>query len=189
MSSLQIGLTAAAAVLLFWAVGAYNRLMELRNAILQGFAAVDRQLAVRHVLLQRGLDSTAASTPEPAQAVAALRAACAQAHAAAAHARAHPGAPGALNSLRLAEEILQRARAQRPSGENGGAGSDAAMDARTADDSDAASLSRQLDVADAALQLARGRFNEAVMEYNHAVQQFPTRLLAALFGFRAAGVL
>ena len=36
---------------------------------------------------------------------------------------------------------------------------------------------------------ARQLFNDAVGSYNAAARQFPTRLLSALFGFGAAGML
>ena len=47
----------------------------------------------------------------------------------------------------------------------------------------------QLVTIDTTLAFARGQFNEAVAVYNHAIRQFPTRLLAGLFGFRAGGLL
>jgi LemA protein len=175
MSSLQITLVALAAVLVFWAVGAYNRLMQLRNGILRRFAPLDQQLGLRHTLLQRQIDALEPAWPEHGNTLSALRAACGQAQAAASHARTHPAAAGALNSLRLAEDILLETRARLPP--------------VPTDDADQADLGAQLLAAEAALQFARSRFNDAVMEYNHAVQQFPTRMLAGVFGFRPAGAL
>jgi LemA protein len=175
MGSLQITLVTLAAVLVFWAVGAYNRLMAMRNNILRGFAPVDQQLALRHALLQRLIEALAPALPDHAQTLAAVQAACSQAQTALAHARSHPGAAGALNSLRLAEAILLETRTRLP--------------ATTSADADLAEWHVQLGAAEAALQFALTRFNNAVLEYNRAVQQFPTRLLAGLFGFRAAGAL
>ncbi len=175
MSSAQITVVALAAVLVFWAVGAYNRLMQLRNGILRRFAPLDQQLGLRHTLLLRQIDSLAPLLPEHAHTLSALRAACSQAQAAATHARTHPGAAGALNSLRLAEDILLDTSGRLPPA--------------PAADPDLAALGAQLAAAEVALQFARSRFNDAVMEYNRAVQQFPTRLLAGLFGFRSAGAL
>lgn len=175
MSSLQITFVALAAVLVFWTVGAYNRLMGLRNAILRGFVPLGQQLKLHHTLLQHRVEALAPTLPEHAETLAAVQAACAQAQAALALAKTHPSAAGALNSLRLAEDILLETRARLPPESNADAGP--------------AGWAAQLGAAEAALQFARGRFNDAVMEYNQAVQQFPTRLLAGLFGFRAAGVL
>jgi len=175
MSSLQITFVAVAAVLVFWSVGAYNRLMQLRNGILRRFGPLDLQLGLRHSLLQRQIDALELVLPEHGDALAALRAACGQAQAAAVHARAQPAAARAMNSLRLAEEILFETRARLPPA--------LAADATQVD------MNAQLAAAEAALQFARSRFNDAVLEYNQAVQQFPTWMLAGLFGFRPAGAL
>ena len=175
MSSVQFVLLALAAVLLFWAVGAHNRLMRLRNAIARHFAPLAQQLALRHATLQDQIDSLAPAWPEHADTLAALKAASAQAQAAGAHARARPGAAGAIRSLRLAESILLDTQKRLPSEGEGAAA--------------LAGLNGPLSTLEPALQFAQSQFNSAVMEYNLAVQQFPTSLLAGLFGFRVAGVL
>ena len=172
MSSQQITLVALAAVLGFWAVGAYNRLMGLRNAILRGFVPVDLQLKLRHALLQRQIDTLTPVLADHADSLSALRAASTQALAAGAHARTHPGAAGAINSLRLAESILLDTRARLPPAEHAGP--------------ELAELNTQLASLETTLQFARAGFNDAVMEYNRSVQQFPTWVLARLFGFRVA---
>ena len=46
-----------------------------------------------------------------------------------------------------------------------------------------------LGAADTALAFARRQFNEAVLAYNRAIRQIPTRLIAAIFGFAPAGTL
>lgn len=173
MSSLQITVMAVSAVLVFWAVGAYNRLMRLRNIVQQGFDPVHQQLRLRHELLQRQIETLRATLPECAATLSALQAAAAQLQAASAHARAFPAASSALDSLRLAEVILLDTRARLPALEPA--------------DTDLAALSHELAAVEVALKMARAQFNDAVMEYNHAVRQFPTWLLAGLFAFRVAG--
>ena len=44
-------------------------------------------------------------------------------------------------------------------------------------------------LSDARLDFARREFNAAVDRYNTAVEQFPTLLLARLFGFRIGATL
>lgn len=181
MTRLQITVVAMGAMLVFWAVGAYNRLMRLRSAIPRKFAALDEQFTLRHTLMQDLLDTLApalAMSPEEAQTLATLKDAATQAQAARAHAKAHPGAAGAMQSLRLAENSLLQAHGRLASGTGAGA----ELAAGTA-------LSGQIAALEPALRFAQSRFNDAVMEYNHAVHQFPTSLLAGLFGFRAAGAL
>ena len=163
------------AALLFWVVGAYNRLVRLRGAIVQRFAPVDEQLRLRQGLLQQQLDALAPVLPNAGPRIDALRAACQQVETACAHARQHPGAVGAITSLRLADEILSDARARLP--------------VQSAAGVDLTTLNAQIGVIDATLVFARRQFNEAVVAYNHAIAQFPTRVLAGLFGFRAGGTL
>jgi len=51
MSVLQWVLLLAALVVFFWAVGAYNRLVRLRNGIANAFGQIDVQLKRRHDLI------------------------------------------------------------------------------------------------------------------------------------------
>jgi len=169
MSSQAIVSWVVAAVLLFWAVGAYNRLVSLRNRLTRAFAAVDERFRHRHARLLQWADALGDGD---AAALQSLRAACQQAEAACAHARARPTHAGALTSLRMAEEILSQARSRLPAPEG-----------------DAASPAAALNESDTALSFARHRFNDAVQTYNHAVGQFPTWVLAGMFGFGKAGSL
>jgi LemA protein len=102
----------------------------------------------------------------------ALRAACRQADAARERARARPGVASAVTSLRVAEDILADARAKQPVQALPGA--------------DLPDLNAQLATSDTALAFARAQFNAAVAAYNESVRQFPTVLVARLFGFRSA---
>jgi LemA protein len=164
-----------AAALLFWIVGAYNRLVRLRGEIVRRFPPVDEQFTQRRTLLQQQIDALAPVLPGAAPRIEVLRAACEQVAAACAHACQRPGAVGAITSLRLADEILAEARARLP------VQSAAGLDLRE--------LHAQLTATDATLAFARRQFNEAVAGYNAAVRQFPTLMIVGLFGFRSAGTL
>ncbi|HZT55643.1 MAG TPA: LemA family protein [Burkholderiaceae bacterium] len=175
MTTTQIVGCVLAAVLLFWAVGAYNRLVRLRAAIVRQFAPVDAQFRARHALLLQLTDALAPVLTNAASRIEALRAACGQVEAACAQAKLRPGATGKITSLRLADEILAEARARLP--------------VQSAPGSELAALNAQLQASDATLAFARRQFDAAVIDYNHAVQQFPTLLLVGLFGFRPAATL
>jgi LemA protein len=166
---------AIAALLLFWIVGAYNRLVRLRGELVRRFAPIDEQFGQRHALLLQQIDALAPVLANAAPRLDALRAACQQADSARVHARVRPGKVGSITSLRLAEDILNEARARLP--------------APTAAGTTLPELGAQLAAVDTALAFARRQFNEAVVAYNHAIAQFPTRVLAGLFGFRAGGTL
>ena len=175
MSSLQIIVGVVGAVLLFWIVGAYNRLVRLRGSIVRRFPPVDEQFTVRHALLQQQIEALTPVLPSAAARIDVLRAACQQVETACAHARQRPGAAGAITSLRLADDILGEARARLPVQSVAGL--------------DLSELNAQLTASDATLAFARRQFNDAVMVYNAAVNQFPTLLIVGLFGFRSAGTL
>lgn len=168
MSSQALVIGVIAAVLLFWAVGAYNRLVSLRNGLLRRFAPLDEQLRSRHELLMRWAETLQDAEP---QALEALRAACQQVETACAHARSRPTSANLLTSLRLAEDILAQVRARLP------------------DLSGDEALGADLIECDATLTFARRQFNDAALTYNQAVSMFPTWVLAGLFGFRKAGTL
>ena len=163
------------AVLLFWTVGAYNRLVRLRGAIVRQFVPVDEQFQRRHALLLQLLDALAPVLANAAPRIAGLRAACQQVEAAFAHAKVRPGAAGAVTSLRLADAILAEARARLP--------------VPSAPGSELAGLNARLIESDVALAFTRRQFDAAVLDYNRAVKQFPTVLLVGLFGFRSAATL
>ena len=175
MSSPPLLFWIVAAALLFWVVGAYNRMVRLRGELARRFATLEEQFKLRHALLMQQLDALAPVLTSAAPRLDALRAACSQTESALAHARARPAAVGPITSLRLAEEILAEARARLPAP---GAAGTALPE-----------LAAQLTTLDTTLGFARGQFNDAVRVYNHAIRQFPTRLLAAVFGFRPGAAL
>ena len=171
----QIALWTGGAVLLFWIVGAYNRLVSLRNVVARQFVPVVEQISLRHALLMQKLDTLAPVLANAGPRVEALRAASQQAEAACGRARTRPSAAANITSLRLAEEILQDTRARLP--------------IHTAAGLDMTEVNNRLAEVDAALSFARRQFNEAVTDYNTALQEFPTWLVAGLFSFRVAGTL
>ena len=172
MTTTQGTVTAIGAVVVFWIVGAYNRLVRLRSDLVARFGTVDERYRQRHTLLEGQLDLLSTALTAAAPRLDALRAACRQADAAREHARARPGAANAVTSLRVAEDILADARSRLPVQAVAGA--------------DLPDLNARLATSDTALAFARAEFNGAVAAYNEAVSQFPTFLIARLFNFRAA---
>lgn len=190
----------AFAVFLFWALGAYNRLMRLRSAVVQSFGNLDAHM-VRLVALmgefgaaqamRRGSLVTDEASNEDAEA-AALQGAANQLSASLAVARARPLHPGAMAALSAARDVLQatwhstaRKLVEPPM----------AIDApmpqmSSAVSADAASV-WQVRWDEYALQdeQATQIFNEAVRQYNAGVAQFPANMLAKVFGFKAACAL
>jgi LemA protein len=175
LSKFEIIVCIVAAGLLFWIVGAYNRLVQLRGAIVRQFVPVDEQFRARQALLLQQIDALAPVLLNAGPRLDALRAACQQVETACAHAKVRPGAVGTITSLRLADDILSEARARLPVQNVAGA--------------DLSGLNAQISATDVTLGFARRQFNEAVTAYNFAVTQFPTVLIVGLFGFRSSGTL
>ena len=168
----------AAAVALFWAVGAYNRLVRLRSEAKTAFAALEQELGKQIALVH------ACIPPEEEQAQsqfaggsafwAGLQGAASQLGAALASARAKPLDPERIAALGAAHEVLTMAwdRAER----------DDAHDLAGPRLPDTLSGERQHMVHTS--QAAAEHFNASVASYNDGIQQFPAMLLAWLFGFQ-----
>ena len=176
MTSTQVGVAIAGVLLVCWMVGAYNRMVSLRNVLVERFAAIDALCRSRHALIERQVELLATTLADGARPrLDALHAASRQADTARAHAQARPGMASAVTSLRVAEEILADARARLP--------------VQTMAGDELPEINAKLANDDATLDFARREFNAAVGKYNAAVRQFPTVLLARLFGFRAGATL
>jgi LemA protein len=169
----------AAAVLLFWTVGAYNRLVRLRGEANAAFAVLDGELARQVQLVEELLPAG----QEPPDSIfdgegpafwTGLQACAAQLAASLASARQKPLEPERIAALEAAQAVLADAwaRAERDDAHDlaGSRLPDAVMATR------AQRTLRCIAAAD--------RFSQAVAHYNAAIGQFPAMLLAWLFGFR-----
>jgi len=184
------------AVFLFWALGAYNRLMRLRSAVVQSFGSFDAHMVRLVALLgefgaaqavQRGLLLSDSGEHE----VAALRGATTQLSASLAVARARPLHADAVAALAAARDVLQatwqgvlRKMQDNPDMPEGVSG--------VTQESPFKVLSIwQVRWEEHSVQNEQAVrvFNDAVVQYNAAIAQFPASLLAWVFGFKAARVL
>jgi len=176
----SLGVWIVAAVLLFWSIGAYNRLVRLRSEARSAFAALEQELARQVQLVQACLPVE--SETQPASLFegestfwGSLQGAAAQFAASLAAARSRPLDPEGMAALAAARDVLAMAweRAER----------DDAHDLAGSRLPDTISSTRAQLVNQA--QAAAEQFNLAVGRYNEAIEQFPAILLAWLFGFRA----
>ena len=167
-----------AAVVLFWIVGAYNRLMLLRADANAAFAALESELSRQVDLVRNQLPGPEATQPASLDGEgsfwAGLHGAAAQFAASLAAARNRPLEPAGIAALSAAQDVLAMAwaRAER----------DDAHDLAGPRLPDTVTSRR----AQLALQthVATEQFNQAVVRYNRAIGQFPAMLLAWLFGFK-----
>lgn len=187
MFSFSLWFWVVLAVLFFWAIGAYNRLVRLRSAATRAFAALDEQLVRQLVWVQGCLpESMRAGAPtspgelqdEVTAAWARLQAASEQFAVALAQARAQPIDVPGMASLVMAHEALRTAW------------SSALADAVPPDavPSPERLQSRWMRLLHQSLPL-RTAFNDAAQDYNRAIAQFPAAIVARLAGFRPAGTV
>lgn len=177
----------AAAVVLFWALGAYNRLVRLRAGVAQAFAGIAAHGARLLALLEEFGAAKPPGEASPAQDV--LKAAVAQFGTCLAASRAAPLHAADISALATAAQVLGTAwgaALQELPEEAEILGGDAAAGTITA--------SRALWRQRWEEELTRSSpsvhaFNTAVQHYNAAIAQFPALLLAWMFGFKAARAL
>ncbi|MFM2448036.1 MAG: hypothetical protein RIS44_486 [Pseudomonadota bacterium] len=193
MTTTQVISLWIAATLVFWSLGAYNRLVRLRSNINQRFVVVYEQLQRRHDLLLRWAQAMEPWLEHDPKTLETLRGCCNQLQAAADQVRLRPSAARRVAALRIAEDGLAAARSRAvadmpaqvdrilPTATALGANADGGLAMPV--------LQEELTTAGGLLTLARQQFNDAVQDYNDAIEQFPTWILAGLFRFRSAGVL
>ena len=168
----------ACAVLLFWAVGAYNRLVRLRSAAIQAFGGLDAHLVRMQAMLAECDAAHAGAEGVVEQARMALQGAATQFGANLAVARARPLQPAGAAALSTGRDVLDAAWAQL-------------LRVREDEDGPAAVITwrQRWEEHQAQSRVAVEQFNDAVAQYNAAITQFPARLLAWLFGFTPAKAL
>jgi LemA protein len=170
----------ASAVTVFWALGAYNRLVRLRSDASGAFAALESELQKQVKLVYDCVPPEDEWAPSQFTGGSAfwggLQGAASQLAASLASARARPLDPERIAALGAAQEVLSMAwdRAERDDAHD-------LAGPRLPEDfsGERAQLVRMT-------QAATEKFNHAVVQYNDAIAQFPAVMLAWLFGFQPA---
>ncbi|MET0517774.1 MAG: LemA family protein [Burkholderiaceae bacterium] len=167
-----------AAVLVFWGIGAYNRLMRLRNAIGEAYAQLDQHLGERAAICSELLARLRPLLPSEQATFDSLESAQADAQAAAQATRARPYAGDPVASLAVAGAVHAAALTRLMS----------LLDHQPElrDQPDIDDWVDELKLLERQRAFARQVFNQAVQQYNEAAQAFPTRVLAGLYGFAEA---
>ena len=167
-----------AAVLVFWGIGAYNRLMRLRNAIGEAYVLLDKHLSERAEVCTKLLTQLRPLLLSEQATFDTLDSAQAEAQTAAVATRLRPYAGDPVAGLAVASAVHAAALTrlmsllEHQTELREQAGIDAMVD-------DLKLIERQR-------AFARQVFNRAVTQYNEAARQFPTRILASLYGFAEA---
>jgi LemA protein len=171
-----------AAVLGFWVLGAYNRLVSLRNAVAAAWTLADEGQRRRGEGTEQLVASLRAPLADEQGALDALWAAQA----------ASARAAGAMSAGPLAAPNAQAwADAERGLGAAAArvfALADGHAEALAGNESVAAARAAWAE-GEQRLKFARQLYNDGAAQYDEAIGIFPTSVLSPMFGFRAAGRL
>jgi LemA protein len=172
-----LGRMAVVALAVFWMVGAYNRLMRHRNALAAAWGQIDELLTRRAAALEPLMGLLQEPMAAEANTLQALAAALEKQQQSARTVRNRPSSAPALQAWVVAEGELASPMArlaalveQHPELLHGEA---------------IKPLRQQLAELAPRLVYARQVFNDAADAYNVAVEEFPTKLLVPVFGFKA----
>ena len=164
-----------------WAIGAYNRLVALRARFRNAYAQIDVQLKRRYDLIPNLVDVAKAYLKHERETLEAVIGARNGALGASQAVAANPGNAAAMQGLASAEGVLQGALGKLF------ALAEAYPDLQS--NQNMMQLSEELSSTENKVAFARQAFNDAVMEYNTATEQFPGSMLAGFFRFETAQLL
>lgn len=162
-------------------VGAFNKLVTLRNRFKNAYAQIDVQLRRRYDLIPNLVETAKGYIKherETLEAVIAARNAAASANSGAA---ANPGDPAAMQQLARAEGTLTGTLGRLF------ALSEAYPDLKA--NTTMLTLMEELTSAENKVAFARQAYNDAVMDYNTQREVFPSSIIASWFNFVVAELL
>ena len=181
MSSSNLAFLAAAALVIFWAVGAYNRLVRLKNIIANAFDKIDLQLKRRYDLIPNLVEAAKKYLQHEQVTLEAVISARNQARSASDAVQNRPGRVEAVMALAVAEQTLDSSLGRFF------ALAEAYPDLKG--DHTIRELSEELTSTENKVGFARQAYNDAVLGYNNAQSQFPALLIARVFGFAPSAML
>ena len=180
MTSFLIFLGIIAAIV-FWAIGIYNRLINERNRVRNGFAQIDVQLTRRHDLIPNLVEAVKGYMKHERETLEAVIKARNVAVAALDAAKADPANAAAIQELGGAEgalgSVLGRLFAL----------SEAYPDLKA--NQNMMQFQEELASTENKVAFSRQAFNDAVMGYNNTVENFPNNNIAGMFSFKLASFL
>ena len=181
MTPTQLIFLAIVALLIFWAVGAYNRLVRLKNTIANAFGQIDVQLKRRYDLIPNLVEAARKYLSHERDTLEAVINARNQAKSASDVVRSRPANALAVTTLAAAEQTLSNSLGSLF------ALSEAYPELKA--DQTIRELSEELTSTENKVTFARQAFNDAVLDYNNAQGQFPALLIARIFSFAPSAML
>jgi len=169
------------AAVVFWLVQMYNNLVNLRNRVRNGFSQIDVQLTRRYDLIPNLVEAVKGYMGHERATLEAVVNARNAAVAGLKQAAADPADPEAMKALVAAEATLGGTLGRLF------ALAEAYPDLKASQNM--MQFQEELASTENKVAFARQAFNDAVMSYNNACQNFPSNLIANNFGFAEAEFL
>lgn len=176
-----IVLLAIVLLIVFWAVGAYNRLVGLRNQFKNAFAQIDVQLKRRYDLIPNLVETAKGYMKHERETLEAVIAARNQAVSANAKAAGDPANAAAIQQMAAADGALSATLGKLF------ALSEAYPDLKA--NQNMMQLTEELTSTENRIAFSRQAYNDGVMEYNTSLEQFPVSFIANMFSFKQAELL
>jgi len=176
-----IVLVVIALLIVFWAVGAYNRLVSLQNQYKNAFAQLDVQLKPRYDLIPNLVETAKAYMKHEREALEAVIAARNQAVTANTKAASDPSDAQATHQIAAADGALTSSLGKLF------ALSEAYPELKA--NQNMMQLTEELTSTENRIAFARQAYNDGVMQYNTSREQFPGSIIAGMFAFRPAELL
>lgn len=154
-----------AALLVLWVIGAYNRLVTLRNRVKNAWHQVDVQLRRRYDLIPNLVETVkgyAGHEKEVFEKVTEARARAINAGSVKEQAEAENMLTSTLKTLFAVAENYPELKASE----------------------NFMMLQEELAGTENKIAYSRQFYNDAVMNFNTAIQKFPTNIIASIFGFK-----
>ena len=162
------------AILAFWAVSIYNKLVTLKNRFENAFAQIEVQLKRRYDLIPNLVETAKGYLQHERETLENVTAARNQALAGLQAAAAAPGSPAAIDALASAEGALGQALGRL------NVVVEAYPDLKA--NENMMQLSEELTATENKVAFARQAYNDQVMAYNTYKHTFPPVMLADMFG-------
>ena len=167
-------------IVILWAVGAYNKLVKLRNRFKNAFSQIDVQLKRRYDLIPNLIETAKGYLSHERETLEAVISARNSAQTATSQAAANPDEADAIKGLIGAETILSGAMTKFM------ALAEAYPDLKA--NQNMMQLTEELTSTENKVSFARQAYNDSVMEYNTARETFPTVLIANNMNFKEAAL-
>ena len=165
----------------FWAVGIYNGLVNKRNRVRNAFAQIDVQLTRRYDLIPNLIEAVKGYMKHERETLEAVIQARNNAVANLDAAKADPANAEAIKKLGASEGALGSALGRLF------ALSEAYPDLKA--NQNMMQFQEELSSTENKVAFSRQAFNDAVLVFNNAVENFPNNLIAGFFSFKLASFL